>query len=125
MVRRRPGAGIQERIAGIMRGQAPALSREQAAESLSADPAEIQQVSGFASSHGLTVIESSAEKGSVRISGTVAQMEAAFGVKLRACKTGGQTYIAHEDAVTIPAALDQVIVGVLGLDQRPVASPRS
>jgi kumamolisin len=121
LVRRRPDAGTEQRIAGILRGDAPPIPREQSAEFLAADPLDLQSVAVFAASYGLTVTESSAAKRGVKVSGTVAQMEAAFGVTLYGCKIGGQTYLCYEGALTIPASLDGIIEGVLGLDQRPAA----
>ena len=71
----------------------------------------------------MTVTGSSTAQRNVKVSGTVVQMESAFCVKLHACQIGRQTYLFYEGALTIPASLDQVIVGILGLDQRPVARP--
>ena len=48
-------------------------------------------------------------------------MEAAFGVRLQNCEIGGREYICYEGPLSIPAALDGIIVAVLGLDQRPAA----
>jgi kumamolisin len=123
LVRRRPAAGRQQRIEEIIRGDAPPLSREQAAELLGADPQDLRQVIDFAVSYGMNVTGSSTAQRNVKISGTVVQMESAFCVKLHACQIGRQTYVFYEGALTIPASLDQVIVGILGLDQRPVARP--
>jgi kumamolisin len=123
LVRRRPAAGAGQRIEAILRGEEPTLSREQAAEALGADPEDLRRVVDFAASYGLAVTESSPAKRSVKVSGTVAQMEAAFGVNLRGCRAGEKTYLCYQGALTIPASLDQVVVGVLGLDQRPVAQP--
>src|ERR1017187_1455963 len=47
-----------------------------------AAPSDIESVSKFASAAGLTVVETSAARRSVIVSGTVAQMEKAFGVTL-------------------------------------------
>jgi kumamolisin len=121
IVRRRPDSGSTARLDAILRGEAPAMSREEAAASLGADPADLERVSQFAESHGLAVIESSLARRSVHVAGTVAQMEAAFGTKLHSCEAGGRPYICYEGALTIPAELDGIIVAVLGLDQRPVA----
>src|ERR1700674_3884449 len=96
LVRRRPSAAAQERIAQVMRGDAPAIPREQAAEFLGTDPEDLQCVADFAVSCGRTFTESSPQKGSVEVAGTVPQMESAFGIKLRSCETGGNVYITYE-----------------------------
>jgi kumamolisin len=123
LVRRRPAKGIEPRIEAILRGEAPPLSRENAAEFLDADPVDLQKVASFAASYGLTVTESSPAKRTAKVSGTVSQMEAAFGIKLYSCEIAGKVYLFYESALTIPASLDGIIIGVLGLDQRPVARP--
>jgi kumamolisin len=127
LVRRRPHAarlGAAKNIAAILRGEAPALSREEAAASLGADPDDLELVTSFAKSHGLGVLEASAAKRTVRVSGTVAQMEAAFGITLQSCEIGDRAYNCYEGVLSIPNALDGIIVAVLGLDQRPVARRR-
>jgi kumamolisin len=105
----------------IQRGEAPSWSRAEAEAMLAADRGDMDRVVEFATAHGLTVIESSPERRSVRVAGTVAQMEAAFGVRLQNCEIGGREYMCYEGPLSIPAALDGVIVAVLGLDQRPAA----
>jgi len=112
------------RLAAILRGEAPALSRQEAAETLGADPADMERVGSFAESQSLTIVEASAAKRTLRVSGTVAQMEAAFGITLHCCEAGGRSYTCYDGVLWIPADLDAIIVGVLGLDQRPVARRR-
>jgi kumamolisin len=121
LVRRRSGSGASERLDAIQRGEAPAWSREEAEAMLAADPRDLDRVAEFAAADGLTVIESSLARRSVRVAGSVAQMEAAFGVRLQTCEIGGRGYICYEGPLSIPAALDGIIVAVLGLDQRPAA----
>lgn len=121
LVRRRPASAASERVDAILRGQAPALSREEAAASLGADPADVERVTAFATAQGLTIIEASLARRSVRVAGTAAQMEEAFAARLRLCESGGREYICYEGTLSIPAELEGIIVAVLGLDQRPVA----
>jgi len=121
MVRRRPGSGEPGRLDAILRGEAAAMSREEATAALGADPEDFDRVTAFAEGEGLSVVESSLARRSVRVVGPVARMEAAFGTRLRACEIAGRVYICYEDALSIPAELEGVVVAVLGLDQRPVA----
>jgi kumamolisin len=118
LVRRRSHT---ERLDAILRGEAPPLSREEAAVTLGADAVDIQAVTSFAESHGLTVLEASTAKRTVRVSGTIAQMEAAFGITLHSCEIRGHSYFCYDGVLSIPASLDGIVEGVLGLDQRPVA----
>jgi len=119
LVRRRPGAS--QRIEEILRGDAPPVSRDNGAELLGADPQDVQQVADFAASHGLTVTESSAGKRALKVSGTLAQMEAACGIRFHTCESDGKTYLCYEGAIAIPESIRPLVTGVLGLDQRPVA----
>lgn len=121
LIRRRPDARIDDRVEKIMRGEAPSMPREAAEESLSADPEDLRRVAEFAASAGLSVIETSAARRSVRVMGTVDQMEAAFDVHLFSAAGGGKQNLYYEGKLSIPAELAGVIVGVLGLDQRPIA----
>ena len=100
------------------------MSRDEAAQSLGADPEDLRNIAEFARAHGLAVTESNAEQRSVKLSGTAAQMEAAFGVQLRLWRQGSQSYVYYEEPLTVPNSLAGTIEGVLGLDQRPVARSR-
>lgn len=122
LVKRRSNPAAEQHVEQILRGEATALSREEAAASLGADSGDLQRVSDFATSYGLTVVEVSPSRRSVRVEGSVAQMEAAFGVKLGAAEKDGRVYVCYDGVLTIPAPLAETIVGVLGLDQRPVAT---
>ena len=121
LVRGRSGSKVSERVDAILRGEAPALSREEAASSMGTDPEDLDRVTAFAAAQGLTVTEVSPGRRSVRVAGTVARMEAAFGTRLRSCEIAGRVYICYEGALSIPAELAGIIRAVLGLDQRPVS----
>lgn len=109
---------------GLPGGAARPMSREEAVRALGADPRHLQLVEQFVRAHGLEVTASSAPERSVRIVGTVARMEAAFGVKLRQSRSGGRCYLCYDGPLMIPASLAGTIEGVLGLDQRPIAELR-
>jgi kumamolisin len=103
---------------------AGALSRAALAEGYGAGEADLQKVAAFAQAHGLTVVESSAARRSVLLRGSVAQMNAAFGVNLKRCEAGGERYRGREGSVSVPADLEGVVEAVLGLDNRPQADAR-
>jgi kumamolisin len=91
-----------------------------------ADQADIDQVWLFASRFGLEVVAVSRPARSVRLRGTVADMNIAFGVDLGTYegthRTAGEvSYRGRVGSVYIPEALDGVVVAVLGLDNRPQA----
>jgi kumamolisin len=98
----------------------PGTSREEIERSLSASPSDIDAVTAFARKAGLSVIEVSAPRRTIRVEGTVAQFEAVFGTTLRT----EDHCLTYSGPLTVPAALDGIIVAVLGLDQRPIARTR-
>lgn len=97
--------------------------REDFAALHGADPADIALVEAFAHEYGLTVTESSAAKRSVALSGTVENMQKAFGTSLAHYESPAGGYRGRTGSVTIPANLQGAVTAVLGLDNRPVAKP--
>lgn len=98
-----------------------------AARSLSALPGDLKAVVEFAHEAGLHVIEESAERRTVVVSGTVTQFEAAFGTKLKVYRQGNQNqpYISYDGALSVPGKLGSIVTAVMGLDQRPIATPHT
>jgi kumamolisin len=97
------------------------LSREDFAGTYGADPADLKRIADFASKAGLTVLESSPARRTVVLSGTAAQMSAAFGVTLSMYKSPDQEYRGREGFLYIPSELTSVVEGVFGLDNRRMA----
>ncbi len=96
--------------------------RAQYAQAHGASAAEIKQVEAFAQASRLTVLKSSEALRSVWLSGTVALVEAAFGVTLERFRhANGTEFRGRVGPILIPHDLDGVIVGVFGLDDRPQA----
>jgi kumamolisin len=90
-----------------------------------ADPAAVQLVKRFAKEFGLTVERGTPARGrrTVKVTGTVANMQRAFGVSLEQKTLGDKTYRVREGSITLPAELQGYVVAVLGLDDRPQARP--
>jgi kumamolisin len=99
------------------------LTHDQLESKHGADPADIAKVETFARQAGLAVVESSAVRRSVILSGTVAAFSKAFNVVLEQWEHAGGTYRGRTGAVQIPSNLAGVITGVFGLDNRPFARP--
>lgn len=99
------------------------MSRTELATLAGADPADIRKIDGFAHGNKLSVTEVSMPRRTVKVSGTIADISAAFGVKLRRYKAGSVTYRGRTGKITIPASLGGVIERVLGLDDRPTVIP--
>ncbi len=106
----------------LLAGAEPALTYGGAAAATAASPEAVQKVVSFAKEHGLTVTESNPVTRTVKVQGTVEQMNKAFGVHLELVGEGqGGKYLSHKEAISIPHSLANLVTGVLGLDRRPVA----
>jgi kumamolisin len=107
--------------------QAPAqrtyLNHTQLEAAHGADPADITEVEDFARQNSLTVVESSAGRRSVKLSGTVAQFSKAFNVVLEQWEHAGSRYRGRTGTVQIPSQLAGIVAGVFGLDNRSFAKP--
>jgi kumamolisin len=106
------------------------LSREEYAAAHGASDPDIEAVTSFATQHGLTVGEVDRGRRSMELSGTASAMTAAFGATLGDYRSmTGVRFHSPEGGLSVPAALDGVVTGVFGLDERPQAQshfqPRS
>jgi kumamolisin len=101
------------------------LTRAQYRQQHAADPAAIKLVRTFAKEFGLTVEKDTPkpERRTVKLTGNVAAMEKAFGVKLTQKVLEGVTYRVREGSILIPSELAGAVEAVLGLDNRPQAQP--
>jgi len=123
LVRRRARQEFKDRVKRIAAGDRSVqpLSREEYARKFGAEPADIAAIKSFAAAHSLSVIQESQVRRTVLLSGTVAQVEAAFGVRLQKYDHPRGTYRGREGAVHLPSELGVVVEAVLGLDNRPQA----
>jgi subtilase family serine protease len=110
------------------------LSREEFTERHGAHPDEMKAIEEFARRNGLTVKSSHAGRRHVVVEGTAAQFSKAFGVSFKRYeqpptpqrKQGPQTpararsYRGREGFIHVPKELAESIVGVFGLDNRPI-----
>ena len=82
------------------------------------------KVEAFAHQHNLTVAEVSLPRRTVVLSGSIANMSAAFGVTLENYEHPDGNFRGRTGSVTVPSDLGGVVEGVFGLDNRPQARPR-
>ncbi|QJW95736.1 S53 family peptidase [Frigoriglobus tundricola] len=99
------------------------LTQEQYSAAHGADPGDIAKVEAFARANGLVVVESSAPRRSVFLSGTAAQFATAFGTAIEHYAHDGGTYRGRVGELTVPDDLEGIVEGVFGIDDRPVARP--
>jgi kumamolisin len=106
-------------------GRLRVLARAEFGTHHGATAEHLKIVEAFAQKFGLTVRESNAAKRIVRLSGSAAAMEQAFGTTLHYYEEPKvrRRFRGRTGALTVPAELEQVVVAVLGLDNRPTAKP--
>ncbi len=126
-VRAKPGSGLDDDALLALGAQQPSqrqyVSREEFAAKAGADPADIAKIDDFAHKYGLNVKSVHLASRTVKLTGSVKAFSAAFGVKLQKVRHEGATYRMRTGSVAIPQELKDIIVGVHGLDNRPVAVP--
>ncbi|HSY69255.1 MAG TPA: S53 family peptidase [Edaphobacter sp.] len=90
-----------------------------------ADPDAVKLVRAFAKEYGLAVAPDTPgpERRTIKLIGTVAAMQKAFGVTLVHKVHEGTTYRVREGSITLPSKLVGPVEAVLGLDNRPQAHP--
>ena len=105
------------------------VSTEELGQHYGADPADATHVADVLGRYGLTVTEFSLTSRRLKVTGMIAAMMAAFGTSLTAVTSehpdggGSVSHRYRTGGLSVPAELSGIIVGVLGLDTRPQASP--
>lgn len=97
------------------------ISRKEFAKKYGADEAAIEQVRAFAEENGLTVVEASVPRRTVRLQGTAGELCRALGVSLSRYEYQGREYRARSGGISLPSDLAESVEAVLGLDNRPQA----
>lgn len=84
----------------------------------------LAKVTAFAQAQGLTVEASDPARRLVRLSGPSAAMEKAFGTELHHYESNGHVCRGRRGALHLPPDLADHVLSVLGLDTRPIATPK-
>ena len=98
------------------------LSPEEFAQRFGPEQADVDAVSAFARTHGLTVKDVSPDLTLVHVTGPASAVEAAFGVHVNDyVGADGRAFFAADREPTVPAAVASRLLSVLGLSnaQRP------
>jgi kumamolisin len=114
----------QKELGRTRPGERRYLSREEFADRYGADPADVKKVEAFAFANNLTVVEESLPRRTVLLSGTIANLSAAFKVTLRNYQHSQGNFRGRTGPIFIPSELSGVVQGVFGLDDRRQALPR-
>jgi kumamolisin len=108
-----PSATARAELTVVLRRQAPGA--------LGASAADVELARSVFSGLGLTVTSVHTASRRVKVSGTVAELAAAFGTSVRMVSSGGVTHRYRVGRLFVPQSLDGVVTAVLGLDDRPQA----
>jgi kumamolisin len=100
------------------------MSREAFAERYGATKEDVERVEAFADDFDLTVVSVDLGRRVVVLTGTVVSINEAFGTTLQLFQSSAGVFRGRTGALRLPMALDGVIVGSFGLDQRPQARPK-
>ena len=99
------------------------MTRDEYARNHGANPADVTKVRRFAQHFGLQVHTVLPDERTVILSGTADAFTKAFKVELRKHRLpNGYSYRGREGEISIPEELANIVVGIFGLDNRPVVS---
>jgi len=101
----------------------PIVARADFASSFGASVNDVASVKTFAAQHNLTTVQDAPARRTVVLAGTVADFQGAFGVELQSFDYPGGSYRGRVGDIFLPEELDGVVEAVLGLDNRPQATP--
>jgi kumamolisin len=102
----------------------PIVDHAAFAEQYGASSEAIAAIRAFAATHGLTVTNVDQARRVIELSGSVSNMEQAFGTILNDYTIGRRTYRGRRGPLLLPPEIIPYVEAVLGLDNRPVAKPR-
>jgi subtilase family serine protease len=121
---------LQQLIAAVSDPASPQygqyLTADQFAARFGPNAAQVQQVSAYLRSRGLTVDGVSSNNVVIDASGAVADAQHAFGTRLGRYHDArlNRSFTSNDSAVQVPQSIAQQIVGVVGLDDHfPVEHP--
>ena len=100
------------------------LTRAQYKAQHSADPAAVKAVLAFAKEFHLTADATAPNRRTIQLTGSAADMQKAFDVTLvQHASPDGNTYRVRDGEILLPESLQGMVEAVLGLDNRPIATP--
>jgi kumamolisin len=125
VLRRRLDAAVTDLLHRVDRAlwRIPRLSRDELSARHGADPTDMERVVALATRNNLNVISADPVTREVKLGGTVAQLQSAFGTSLGVYRHPGGTYRGRIGPVHVPAEVADAVQAVLGLDDRPQAQP--
>jgi kumamolisin len=101
------------------------VGRREFAAQYGADQRDVERIEAFAQQFDLYIVEVDLGRRTVVVGGTVAAMNEAFGTSLALYQSEFGLYRGRTGPLYLPMSLQDAVIAVLGLDDRPVARVRS
>lgn len=119
----KPSSSQQGALAQLLSGQQdPAspnyhkwLTPDQYADQFGVSQTDIDKITAWLESQGLTVTAVAPGRNRITLKGTAAQVQAAFGTQIHTYSVNGATHYANANDPAIPAALADMVTGITGL----------
>ena len=92
------------------------LTPEQFADRFGLSQSDVQTVSDWLRSQGLTITALSRSRTYITVSGTAAQVQAAFQTPIHQVQTNGNLHFANLSAPKLPASIAKIVGTITGLD---------
>jgi kumamolisin len=125
MLKLRPANPLPDLMNPSVYAKFKPMGRDEFEKEYGSSDDDIRKTVEFANHAGLSVVKTEKEKRAIELRGSITQMEKAFGTSLSNYKRAdGLVFRARKGAVKIPAVLQGIVVGIFGLDNRPVATPK-
>ena len=106
-------------------GTLPVCGRDVLREERARDTTAAARIAAFAREHRLTPVEHDPARRLIRLSGRIEDLESAFGTELHLFQHANGSFRGRSGPLSAPADVANVVEAVLGLDQRPIANPKS
>ena len=91
------------------------LTPENYAERFGASEADLDKIAAWLRSQGLVVHYTARGRDFISFSGTASQAQAALRTEIHRYQVGGQTHFANSTDLSLPAAIEPMVAGVMGL----------
>jgi uncharacterized protein (TIGR03437 family) len=105
------------------------LTPEEYGQRFGVGDADLSKITQWLQEQGLQIVSVARGRSWIAVSGTAAQVEAAFQTEIHSYLADGETHFANASAPSVPAAFGPVVKGIRGLDDfrmkprsRPAAS---
>ncbi len=99
------------------------LTPEQFSQFFAPTPTEVQQVTAYLQSRGLTITSVASNNVLIDATGTVAQAQQAFSTQINMYQLGTHTFYANANAPSVPSAISPFVASINGLDNSAQPHP--